>query len=118
MIMQHTNCGAPGHTAPQGTGDPRYESYKQYHPDKWEAISALRRDTGLGFSEANRIINDLFGMTDDDECRKADAEHEIWYQQQEAQRTAAEKKTKKAGAAAGIGLFAAIKAIFSTGKNK
>ena len=116
--MDCTNRETPGHTAPQRTADPLYDTYKQYYPDKWAAISALRRDTGLGFSEANQLINGLFGMTDDDECKKADAEHEVWYQQQEAQKAAAEKSRKKAGTAAGIGLLAAMKAFFSTDKHK
>ena len=62
-----------------------YEAYKRYYPDKWEAISVLRRDTGMAFTEANQVINALFGMTDDDERKKDDAEQELIYQAQLAQ---------------------------------
>ena len=95
----------------------RFDAYKQYYPDKWAAISALRRDTGLGFEDANRIINDLFGMTDDDEIRKADAEHEAIYQAQEVQKEELKEKAgKRAKVGFGQGLYAAIKTLFTLGK--
>ena len=93
----------------------QYSAYKRYYPDKWEAISALRRDTGLSFADANQIINELFGVTDDDEIRKADAEHEAIYQaQEEAQKLASQKETGRAGLFAG--LWTTLKSILSIGE--
>ena len=109
-----------GRAVSMQTETAQYEKYKQYYPDKWAAISALRMETGLCFEAANRIINSLFGVTDDDERRKADAEHEQWYQQQQAEETlrkaAAKKRKKRAGLIAGIGLIATMKAIFGLAK--
>ena len=93
----------------------QYSAYKRYYPDKWEAISALRRDTGLSFADANQIINELFGVTDDDEIRKADAEHEAIYQaQEEAQKLASQKTAGSAGPLTGI--WTAIKSLLSIGE--
>ena len=93
----------------------QYAAYKQYYPDKWAAISVLRRETGMGFSEANRVINELFGMTDDDERIKDDAAQEKIYQAQQAQvaevKTMVKKGAKRAGIVAGVGLWATIKTI-------
>ena len=95
----------------------QFEQYKRFYPDKWEAISALRCDTGLDFAEANRIINNLFGMNDDDELKAADAEHEALYQAQETQKAELKARAgttgKKTAVLAGVGLFAAIRSIFS-----
>lgn len=86
-----------------------YEAYKRYYPDKWEAISVLRRDTGMAFTEANQVINALFGMTDDDERKKDDAEQELIYQAQLAQE--AEEAAKK-----GKGLLGMIRRLFGSDK--
>ena len=47
--------------------DEKYAEYMRYYPDKWEAMSALRRETGLSFHEANEVINKLFGITEEEE---------------------------------------------------
>jgi len=96
------NTEFEGTVCPNCEKQAQYEAYKRYYPDKMAAMSALRRETGLGFSEANHIINQLFGTNDDDECRKADGTYKL---------------PGEETAASGTGLFAAIKAIFSrTGK--
>lgn len=114
------NCGKKLKLVPKTRGQMQYSEYRRYYPDKWAAISALRRDTGLGFSEANRIINNLFGMTDDDEIKKADAEHERLYQAQEQQKAelhaGAKRTAKRAGVVAGVGLYAVIKSILNLTK--
>ena len=46
--------------------DEKYAEYMRYYPDKWEAMSALRRETGLSFREANEVINKLFGITEEE----------------------------------------------------
>ncbi len=98
----------------------KYDVYMRYYPDKLAAIRALRIDTGMGLAEANRIINDLFGMTDDDLRRADDMEHERHYQECERAKAsvkASVKKTAKTvGAVAGVGLFAAIKTILEIAK--
>ncbi len=81
----------------------KYESYKRYYPDKWAAISALRMETGMGFNEANQVINAVFGVSDDDERRADDEAQEKIYLAQEAQ----QEKT---------GFFASLKAFFSSKK--
>lgn len=86
--------------------DSNFDSYKKYYPDKWAAIGALRQETGMGFTDANDVINQLFGMTDDDERIKDDAEQEIIYQAQ----LEAEKNTNKQG------VFSRIAALFGFGK--
>lgn len=68
--------------------DEKYAEYMRYYPDKWEAMSALRRETGLSFHEANEVINKLFGITEEE---SASSEEE----------------------AAGTGLLAQLKRIFS-----
>ena len=94
--------------------------YMRYYPDKWAAISALRCNTGMGFSEATRTIEQLFGISHEDECRAADAEQEKIYQAQqaaEAQRKAnATKARRKAGLALGASLYALFGTIFSISK--
>ena len=47
--------------------DEKYAEYMRYYPDKWEAMSVLRRETGLSFHEANEVINKLFGITEEEE---------------------------------------------------
>ena len=98
----------------------KYDVYMRYYPDKLAAIRALRIDTGMGFVEANRIINDLFGITDDDLRRADDMEHERRYQESERAKAAVKagvKKTAKtAGIVAGAGLFVALKTIFQIAK--
>ena len=84
-----------------------YAEYMRYYPDKWAAISALRCNTGMAFSEANRTIEQLFGVSHEDECRAADAEQEKIYQAQ-----LAEEAQNKSGA----GLFAALGALFNRSK--
>ncbi len=89
-----------------------YAEYMRYYPDKWAAISALRCNTGMPFAQANKTIEQLFGVSHDDECKAADAEQELIYQAQQAQesRHSTNKKT-------GSGLFAAIGSIFKHTKN-
>lgn len=114
------NCGQKLKQVSKTYGQMQYSEYKRYYPDKWTAISALRRDTGLGFSEANQIINNLFGMSDDDEIKQADAEHERLYQAQEQQKAelqaSAKRTAKRAGVVAGVGLYAVIKSILNLTK--
>ena len=100
--------------------DSKFDYYKKYYPDKWVAISVLRRETGMDFSEANDVINQLFGMTDDDERMKDDAEQEKIYQAQltqaEEAKVAGKKRARKAGVIAGVGLWATIKTILGMTK--
>ena len=84
-----------------------YSEYMRYHPDRWAAISALRCNTGMSFSEANRVIDQLFGTSAADEVRAADAEQEEIYQAQLAE----EAQLKR-----GTGLFTALGAIFNRGE--
>ena len=84
-----------------------YADYMRYYPDKWAAISALRCNTGMPFSEANRTIEQLFGVSHEDECRAADAEHEKIYLAQQAEESQSKAST---------GLFAALGAIFNRSK--
>ena len=58
-----------------------YAAYKSYYPDKWAAISALRRETGMDFDQANAVVNALFGVSDDDERKADDAQQEQIYQE-------------------------------------
>jgi len=97
-----------------------YAEYMRYYPDKWAAISTLRCHTGMSFSQANRTIENLFGISHSDECRAADAEQENVYlaqQAEEAQRKAVRAKRRKvAGAVAGAGLYAIFGTIFNLAK--
>lgn len=103
----------------KNTGDhekAEYAKYYRYYPDKWQAISALRAATGMGFREANQIISDLFSMDDDAQRKQDDAQAECAWQQQEAAKAALKKTAKKAGIATGVGLAAGLSAIFSLAK--
>lgn len=87
--------------------DGPYSEYMRYYPDKWAAISALRCNTGMPFLEATRTIEQLFGVSHEDECRAADAEQEKIYLAQQAE---------EAQSKAGTGLFSALAAIFNRSK--
>ena len=87
--------------------DGPYSEYMRYYPDKWAAISALRCNTGMPFLEATRTIEQLFGVSHEDECRAADAEQEKIYQAQQA-----EEIQSKGGA----GFLATLGAIFNRSK--
>ena len=81
-----TTCGAKaaGLHAAEATQGP-YAEYMRFYPDKWAAISALRCNTGMPFAQANKTIEQLFGVSHDEECKAADAEQELVYQAQYAQ---------------------------------
>ena len=103
------NCGAPLQAEQAGP----YAAYMHYYPDKLAAISALRRDTGMGFSDAVRAINSLFGITDDEIILAADAEHEKQLRAQEETREQLKAAGKKAAKVAGIAAAAGIYGFFS-----
>ena len=95
-------------TAMQQNNGP-YAEYMRYYPDKWAAISALRCNTGMPFSEANRTIEQLFGVSHEDECRAADAEHEKIYLAQQAEEAQSKSNT---------GFLAALGALFNRSKKE
>ena len=80
-----TTCGAKAGATDAVAAHGPYSEYMRFYPDKWAAISALRCSTGMPFTQANKTIEDLFGVSHDDECKAADAEQELIYQQQYAQ---------------------------------
>ena len=91
VIKPQTAC------VPRRQGN-NYSSYMQYYPDKLEAIRRLRIDTGMGIAEADRIIDQLFGKTDnyhEDDIALSSTNTSI--HQKEVQRT-----VKKAGRTLGI----------------